>query len=470
MPTPDAIVVGSGPNGLSAAIVLARAGLKVQVYEAESTIGGGARSAELTLPGFIHDLCSSIHPFAFCSPFFRQLPLEQHGLRWIHPPAAVAHPLDNGVALLENSIESTAKGLGQDAASYTRLMNDPLNLLAHVLENGLTSVVRSPFGLTRSGLHALRSASALVESGFRTEKARALLAGLTGHSMLPFHKADTAGIVLALASAAHIGGWPFPEGGAQKISDALASYLLSLGGEIEPNHRVRDLRECEAKVVMLDVVPKHLLAMAGDRLPRMYSSVLRNYRYGEGAFKVDWALSDPVPWRSSEVARSATFHIGGTYEEIKLAEREPYFGRVAEKPFIIAAQHTLYDPRRAPAGKHTLWGYCHVPNGSTIDMLDRMERQIERFAPGFRDTILARHVSTPSDLEALNANIVGGDISGGAQDLPQLLVRPSVRYWSTPLKNVYLCSASTPPGAGVHGMCGYFAATIALRRSLGIIG
>jgi phytoene dehydrogenase-like protein len=449
--------------------VLARAGLKVRVYEAQPTIGGGASSAELTLPGFIHDICSAIHPLGYSSPLFRRLPLEKHGLKWIHPEVPLAHPLDDGSAvLLKNSLEETAHDLGRDGDSYVGLLHGPMQMLADVVERGIGSALRYPLALPASGLHALRSATSLVKSRFHTERARALLGGLAGHSLLPFEKAATAGIVLALAAAAHVGGWPLPEGGSQKISDAVASYLRSLGGEIETDHRVSDLAECDARVVLLDLSPRQILAVAGNRFPSMYASVLRNFRYGEGAFKVDWALSQPVPWRSAEMARSATYHIGGSFEEIRAAEREPWFGRLAEKPFMIAAQHTLFDPTRAPAGKHTLWAYCHVPNGSTADMLQRMERQVERFAPGFRDCILARHVFTPEDYELHNANLVGGDFTGGSQELSQLLIRPSLRYWSTPLKNVYLCSASTPPGAGVHGMCGYFAAALALKRHFGL--
>jgi phytoene dehydrogenase-like protein len=469
MGKPDAIVVGSGPNGLAGAVVLALAGLKVRVLEAEATIGGGARSAELTLPGFVHDTCSAIHPLGYSSPLFRRLPLQEHGLKWIHPKAPLAHPLDDGsVAFLENSIEATAKDLESDADAYANLLRGPTQILGDLLKRGISSAFRYPLALPVAGFQALRSISSLARSRFRTEKGRALVAGLAGHSMLPFDKASTSGIVMALAAAAHAGGWPFPEGGAQKISDALGSYLGSLGGEIETNYRVGDLGECEARVVLLDVSPRQFASIAGERLPSMYARVLRNFRYGEGAFKVDWALSQSVPWRNPEVARSATCHIGGSFEEICTAEREPWFGRVAESPFLIAAQPSLFDPTRAPTGKHTLWGYCHVPNGSTVDMLDRMERQIERFAPGFRDCILARHVFTPRDLELYNANLVGGDIAVGSQDLLQLLIRPNLRYWSTPLRNVYLCSASTPPGAGVHGMCGYFAAALAMKRHFGL--
>lgn len=465
----DAVVVGSGPNGLTAAIVLARMGLEVQVFEAEESIGGGARTAESSLPGFKHDLFSAIHPMAYCSPIFRTFPLEQHGLKWIHSPAALAHPLDDGSAvLLQESIEETIRQFPADAETYRDIFSPARDTLEAVLTQDpqllLIHVMRS----MKLGVEALTSASAFLRN-FRTEQARALIAGLAGHSMLPLHKATTTGIAMALATTAHVGGWPFPEGGAQKISDALASYFRSLGGNITTGVRVRNLRELpEAHALLLDVSPLALLEIAGQQFPRMFAKVLRHYEYGMAAFKVDWALSQPVPWKLREVAKAATIHMGGLTEEIEHSERQAWCGRVSEKPFIIAAQHSLFDPTRAPQGKHTLWAYCHVPNGSETDMLRRMEDQIERFAPGFRDCVIARNVMPPTRLEALNANLVGGDIACGQPDIWQMFSRPSVRLWSTPLEHVFICSAATPPGAGVHGMCGYFAAMVALKKRFGI--
>jgi phytoene dehydrogenase-like protein len=465
----DAIVIGSGPNGLAAAITLAMAGRSVLVYEASETIGGGTRTTELTLPGFMHDVCSGVHPLAAGSPFFRTLPLAQYGLEWIQPPAPLAHPFDDGTAVvLERETEMTARTLGEDAAAYRKLMK---SFVADwgILEEALLgppSFPRHPLALARFGLRALRSARGLAENWFQGERARALFAGLAAHSMLPLEQSPSAAFGLLLGITAHTIGWPFPRGGAHRIADALASYLRSLGGEIVTGRHIESLAELPAaRVILCDVTPRQLLRIAGSRLPEEYRSKLARFRYGPAAYKIDYALADPVPWRAMECARAGTVHLGGTIDEISFAERAPWRGDHAESPFVLLAQPSLFDPTRAPADKHTVWAYCHVPNGSKFDMAEHIERQIERFAPGFRDRVLARSVMTPLIFEDHNANLVGGDISGGANNLQQLLLRPTLRRYSTPIRGLYLCSSSTPPGGGVHGMCGYHAARVALKNS-----
>jgi len=466
----DAIVIGSGPNGLASAIELARAGRSVIVYEAEETIGGGARSAELTLPGFVHDICSAVHPLAVASPFFRRLPLAAHGLEWIHPPAPLAHPFDDGtVAMLERSIEHTSETLGGDAGAYRKLMT-PLAASWKQLAPALLGPMRwpqHPFALAHFGIRALRSACGLTERVFKGERARALFAGLAAHSMLPLEQMVTAAFGLVLGITGHQVGWPVPRGGSQRIADALASYLRSLGGEIVTGARVESVEELPpSRAVLCDVTPRQLLRLAGQRLPDGYRRKLARYRYGPAAFKMDWALDGPIPWKAADCARAATVHLGGTLDEVAASERAPSKGEHAEKPFVLLAQPSLFDPTRAPAGKHTAWAYCHVPNGSTFDMTERIENQIERFAPGFCGRMLARKVTPPTGLERYNANLVGGDINGGAQDIRQLFLRPTVRLYATPAKGLYICSSSTPPGGGVHGMCGHFAARAALRSAL----
>jgi phytoene dehydrogenase-like protein len=471
-PPYDAVVVGSGPNGLAAAITLAREGCRVVVFEANETLGGGARSAELTLPGFTHDLCSAVYPLAVGSPFFRTLPLQEHGLRWVHPPAPLAHPLDDGTAVvLERSVEETARGLGEDAARYRKvfapLVGDWEALTPELLAPA--HLPRHPFKLARFGLRAIRSARAVALGAFRTPRARAFFAGNAAHSQLPLEKLATAAFGLVLGASAHAVGWPVARGGAQSLTDALVSYLRSLGGEVLAGVRVRSVDELPAaRAVLCDLTPHGLLKIAGHKLPAAYRRRLERYRYGVAAYKLDWALGAPVPWRAEECARAATVHLGGTFDEIAASERDAWEGRHAEKPFVLVAQPSLFDQTRAPAGRHTLWAYCHVPLGSTFDMTERIERQIERFAPGFRERILARHATTPADFERRNANLVGGDINGGAQDLTQLFTRPVARLnpYTTPLKGLYLCSSSTPPGGGVHGMCGHLAARAALRSVL----
>jgi phytoene dehydrogenase-like protein len=466
---PESIVVGAGPNGLAAAIVLARAGLSVRVIEAASTVGGGARSAELTLPGFVHDVCSAIHPLGVASPFFRTLPLERHGVEWVEPPAALAHPFDDGsAAMLERSPEATVSGLGEDETRWRRLFGPLARDAGSLLEDVLAPlhVPRHPLLLARFGARAALPATTAARLSFRGARARALFGGLAAHSMLPLGRPPSAAFGLVLGLLGHAVGWPFPRGGSQRLSDALASYLRALGGEIATGRRVESLAELgDAQVVLLDVTPRGLLALAGDRLPERYRRRLERYRYGPGVFKLDWALDGPIPWRAEECRRAATVHVGPTLEELAASEAAPGRGEVTERPYVLLAQQSLFDPTRAPAGRHTAWAYCHVPNGSTIDMTERIERQVERFAPGFHERILARSALGPADLERHNPNNVGGDINGGAATLSQLFTRPVARVspYTTPLPNVFLCSASTPPGGGVHGMCGYHAARAALR-------
>jgi phytoene dehydrogenase-like protein len=467
----DAIVIGAGPNGLAAAISLAREGLSVLVVEARDTIGGGTRTAELTLPGFAHDVCSAVHPLGAASPFFRTLPLEEHGLEWIHPAIPLAHPLDDGTAaVLERSVETTGQKLGPDAAAYQKLMA-PLvagwDRLAEDMLGPLSIPPRHPFILARFGLRAIRSARGLADSTFQGEHARALFAGMAGHSMLPLERSPTAAFGLLLGITGHAVGWPLPRGGSQRISDAMADYLRSLGAEIVTGTPVESIDELPpARLVLCDVAPQGLLRMAGHRLPARYRRKLEGYRYGPGVFKLDLALDGPIPWQAEACIRAGTVHVGGTLSEIAAAERAVWSGQHPEKPFVLLAQQSLFDPTRSPAGKHTVWAYCHVPHASTVDMTGRIEAQIERFAPGFRDRILARSVMSASEMEVYNPNYIGGDINGGVQDLRQHFTRPTFRLvpYSTPVKGLYLCSSSTPPGGGVHGMCGYFAARAALRN------
>jgi phytoene dehydrogenase-like protein len=445
----------------------------VLLREAQETIGGGARSAELTLPGFVHDVCSSIHPLVPGSPFFRPLPLDEHGLDLVQPEAPVAHPLDDGTAvLLERSLEQTVTGLGSDGPAYRRLL-EPLvggwDRLGDVLLGPLIAVPRQPLALARFGFSALRSARRLAQERFEGERARALLGGLAAHSMLPLTQTASASFALVLAALGHRFGWPFPRGGAQRIADALASYLRSLGGEIVAGAPVVTLDELPpARAVLCDLTPRGLIRVAGHRLPSGYRRRLERFRYGPGAFKVDYAVDGPVPWSAPEVARAATVHLGGTLDELTASEAAAWRGRHARRPFVLLAQHSLLDSTRVPEGKHTVWAYCHVPNGSTVDMTERIERQIDRFAPGFGERILARSVLSPAELERRNANLVGGDVNGGAFDLRQLLARPTLSLvpYATPVPGLFLCSSSTPPGGGVHGMCGYLAARAALRRHL----
>jgi phytoene dehydrogenase-like protein len=468
----DAVVIGSGPNGLAAAITIAREKRSVLVIEAEPVIGGGARSAELTLPGFTHDICSAIHPMAVASPFFRSIPLVENGVEWIHPPAPLTHPLDDGsAAIMERSLEETGRSLCPDADAYRRLMEPFVRnyeaLFAETL--GPLRFPRHPLLLVRFGLRAVRSAQGLANAWFRGPHARALFAGIAGHSILPLDQRLSAAVGIMLGVAGHAVGWPLPRGGSQSISDAMTKYLRSLGGEVVANWRVRSLAELPpARAYLFDTAPRSLARICGERLPARFRRKLERFRHGPGVFKLDWALSGPIPWRAQECARAATVHLGGTFEEIAAAEKAVWLGEHPERPFVLVAQQSLFDSTRAPSGKHTGWAYCHVPSGSAVDMTDAIERQMERFAPGFRDLILARSVRAPTIFEQHNANFIGGDISGGVMDAWQLFTRPTARLvpYSTPAKGIFLCSSSTPPGGGVHGMCGYFAAKAALRLVL----
>jgi phytoene dehydrogenase-like protein len=470
MPDYDAIVVGSGPNGLAAAITLTRQGWRVLVLEAKAAVGGGMRTAELTLPGFHHDICSAIHPLGMGSPFFKSLPLADYGLEWIQPDLPLAHPFDDGTAVaLHHSLDDTAAPLGWDGSTYRRLF-EPLvtdwDKIAHEFMGPLR-LPRHPLAMARFGLRAVWPTKTAVRTWFRSEKTRALFAGMAAHAIMPLEWPLTAAFGLMLGILGHAVGWPLPRGGSQAIADALAALCTDLGGEIETNHEVKSLANLpSARAVLLDVTPRQLLAIAGDLLPSGYRRQLQRYQYGPGVCKVDWALSEPIPWQAAACRRAGTVHLGATLDEISLSERLVWQGQVAEQPYTIVTQQSLFDDSRAPSGQHTGWAYCHVPNGCNHDMAAVIERQIERFAPGFRDTILARHTMTTQDLQLYNPNYVGGDINGGVQNWRQLFTRPVARInpYTTPIPNLFLCSSSTPPGGGVHGMCGYHAAQAALRR------
>lgn len=474
--TYDAVVVGAGPNGLAAAITMAQAGHSVIVYEAADKVGGGSRTSELTLPGFLHDVCSAIHPLGIGSPFFRTLPLEQYGVEWIHPPAPLAHPLPDGSAvILERSIAATGENLGDDAEAWQRLFGPICSHWDAIAEGILAPFrplyqARHPFtslDMARFGLSAIQSARGLAERKFQGARARAIFAGMAAHSMLPLEQPLSAAAGLVLGSLAHAVGWPIPKGGSQTIVDALAAYLRSLGGEIVTGAEIKCLDELpSAHAVFCDVTPRQLLNIAKDKLPESYAAALHRYRYGPGVFKLDLALDGPIPWTAPECAKAGTVHVGGVLEDIASSERSVWRNLPCEQPFVLLAQQSLFDPTRAPAGKHTVWAYCHVPNGHEVDMTQPIEAQIERFAPGFRDRIIARHSYNACQMERYNANYIGGDINGGVQDMWQHFTRPTVRPdpYSTPVKGLYICSSSTPPGGGVHGMCGYFAAQSALRH------
>ncbi|HEU0236426.1 MAG TPA: NAD(P)/FAD-dependent oxidoreductase [Candidatus Limnocylindrales bacterium] len=473
----DAVVVGAGPNGLAAAITLARAGLSVRLLEAADEVGGGLRSGELTLPGYVHDICTAIVGTTAVSPFLGPrgpLDLARHGVEYVVPEAPVGHALDDGRAVvLERSVEATADALGRDGPTYRRLVGplvrDVDRLMPWIFGRPL-QVTRHPIAQARFGIPALLPNLALGRLLFREAPARALLAGLAAHAMVPLERPATASFGLALALSAHASGWPLVRGGTARLAEGLAAELRTLGGEIETGRRIGSLDELPpARAILLDVTPRQLLAIGADLLPDGYRSALERFRYGPGVFKVDWALSGPIPWRSPELARAGTVHLGGTAADVARVGRDVHGGTIPERPFVLLVQPTRFDPTRAPAGSHTAWAYCHVPNGSPADMTSAIETQVERFAPGFRDLVVARATHGAAQLEAHDENYVGGDINGGAQDLRQLFFRPIPQRnpWATPLPGVYLCSSSTPPGGGAHGMCGHLAARSALRREFG---
>lgn len=465
---PKACVIGSGPNGLAAAIVLAAAGLQVDVLEAESIPGGAARTLPLTLPGYLHDFGSAVHPLGVGSPFFSSLPLQSRGLEWIHSPAPLAHPLDDGTAvILERNLADTQRSFGVDGQAWIELVRPFVERWSDFIPEALRPVPmipQHPFLMARFVLHAISSARALT-SRFRSERTRALFAGLAAHSFLALTEPLTGAFGMLLAIAAHAVGWPVPRGGSQSLTNALCAHLATLGGSLQISARVESLAELSSyNLILCDITPRQLLQIADHHFSAGYERELAKFQYGPGAFKVDYALAQPIPWKASECLRAATVHLGGTFEEIAAAEAAMTQGKHPDRPFVLLSQPTLFDTSRAPKDKHTAWAYCHVPNGSTFDMLPRLEDQIERFAPGFRDCVLARNVFSPSALECMDANLVGGDISGGAMGVSQVLFRPTWRQYSTSAKKIYICSASTPPGGGVHGMCGYHAARKALAN------
>jgi phytoene dehydrogenase-like protein len=468
-----ACVIGSGPNGLAAAIVLAQAGIRVDVYEAEAEPGGATRTMPLTLPGFLHDFGSAVHPFGAGSPFFNSLPLADHGLEWIHGAAPLAHPLDDGTAVvLERDLEETERALGVDGREWRRLLKPAVVHWKDFAEDVLGPALRMPrhpLRMAQLGSTIFQSARWFAKSHFMKPRTRAVFAGLAGHSFLSLDRPLTATVGLMFATTVHACGWPIPRGGAQAIPRALAGHLRSLGGAVHTSRRIdaaafRDL-EAENELILFDTTPANLVAIAGDRIAPGFQQAFSHFEPGPGAFKVDYALSEPVPWRAASCRRAITVHVGGTFEELAESEDAVTHDRVAERPFVLVAQPTLFDPTRAPEGKHVLWAYCHVPNASAVDMTERIEAQIERFAPGFRDCVLARHVSSPAALEKMDANLVGGDVSGGALSLRQFFIRPTLHGYRTGAPKLYLCSASTPPGGGVHGMCGYHAAKTALKNA-----
>ncbi len=469
----DAVVVGAGPNGLTAAVVLATAGLSVLVLEGQNTIGGSSRTSSLTLPGFRHDVCSAIHPMGVVSPVFSRLPLAGHGLSWVAAPVPLVHALDGGRAVtLYRDLGDTAAELGaSDGATWTRMLG-PFAARHDVFFREILKPIRlprHPLFMARFGRLALQSSDALVRS-FRHEEARALFGGCAAHSCLSLDAAASASFGLALAVAAHAVDWPCARGGSQAIPDALAAHARTLGCDFVVDNPVRSLDDLpRARAVLFDLTPRQLERVAGPRLSAAYRRRLRRFRYGPGAFKIDYALSEPMPWRAAACRRAATVHVGGTYAEVAASEHATTRGRIAEQPFVLVAQQSVFDDSRAPAGRHTGWAYCHVPHGCDVDVTDRIEAQIERFAPGFRDTVLHRHVMSPAAMEAHNPNLVGGDIGGGANTLLQFLLRPFPQRdpYRTSNPKLYMCSSSTPPGGGVHGMCGYWAARSALRASFG---
>lgn len=471
----DAVVVGSGPNGMAAAITMARAGLSVRMVEANSTIGGGVRSAELTLPGFLHDVCSAIHPLGAGSPFFRSLPLAELGFSWIEPDIPLAHPFDDGTAAcLHRDLQRTSDLLGKDGKWYRRLLEPSVRNWEILAEEFLQPVLhfpRHPLVLARFGLPALLPASVLTKAVFTEAKTRALIGGIAAHSFLPLEAPISSAFALVLGAAAHAVSWPIPRGGSQALTDTLADYFRQLGGTVQTDCRMDRLEDLpKARASLFDLSAWQFARLAEDRLPLRYRRRLQNFRHAPAVFKIDYALSSPIPWRADGCRHAGTVHVCGGWNELAATEREAVQGRLSERPFVLVGQQSLFDETRAPTGQHTLWAYAHVPAGCDVDVSPRIESQIERFAPGFRDCILARHTSGPAQLERSNANLVRGDINGGAANLKQLLARPvlGATPYRTPIPGFYLCSSSTPPGGGVHGMCGYHAARTALRDLLGL--
>ena len=466
----DAIVIGSGPNGLSSAITLARKGLGVQIIEGQESIGGGLRSAELTLPGYTHDICAAVLPLSLVSPFFRSLPLHEYGLRWIEPEIPLAHPFDDGTAaVLYRSVAETADMMGRDGHAYEQLIGPLVKNHKNLLEEILRPLhlPRHPMLLADFARHALRSATGLAQASFITDKTRSLFVGLSAHAMMPLEKTATAAFGLILAVLAHAVGWPIVQGGSQRLADTMQSYFKDLGGEVITGLPISSLENIpDARTLLLDLTPRQIINLAGHRFPRNYCRQLEQYRYGPGVFKIDWALHEPIPWRATTCRQAGTVHLGGMLEEITASERAVSLGRHPDQPYTIVAQQSLFDSSRAPAGHQTAWAYCHVPHGSAIDMTARIESQVERFAPGFRELILSRHTLSAVDMEQHNPNYVGGDINGGVQDLRQLFTRPAIRIvpYSTPDPRIFICSSATPPGGGVHGLCGLYAAEAVLNN------
>ncbi|PTQ96574.1 phytoene dehydrogenase-like protein [Mucilaginibacter yixingensis] len=464
----DAVVVGSGPNGLAAAITLQQRGLSVLLIEGKDQIGGGLRTEELTLPGYRHDVCSAIHPMAAASPFFETLPLGEHGLEWIYPELPAAHPFDDGTAAsLQTSLVNTAVSLGVDRDAYLKLLQPLVKSWPGMAKDvlGPLSIPGRPLDMAAFGIKALQPATQLSKV-FKTEAAKGLFAGMAAHSIQPLGNMATSAIALVLMANGHLKGWPIPKGGSQNIASALASYFTSMGGKIETGRYISKLEQLpSARAVLFDVTPKQLLGIAGHQFSNIYKWQLERYRYGMGVFKIDWALAEPIPFCALDVRRAGTVHIGGTLKEIVRTEAETAHGHHPEKPFVLLAQQSLFDATRAPEGRHTGWAYCHVPHGSRKDMTEIIEKQVERFAPGFRERILARHTFDTGKLQAYNTNYIGGDINGGIIDIRQLFTRPALRRspYRTSAKGIYLCSSSTPPGGGVHGMCGYNAAQRVLK-------
>jgi len=464
----DALVIGSGPNGLAAAITLQQQGLSVLLVEAKKEIGGGMRTQALTLPGFFHDVCSAVHPMAVLSPFLKSLSLEKYGLDLIQPVHAAAHPFDDGtVGILDRSVEETAKGLGEDEKAYLDFMSPVVRDLPKLLPDllGPFPIPKYPFALAGFGLKAIPSAVYMADK-FKTKQARGLWAGMAAHAIQPLENLATSAIGLMLMAAGHVAGWPIPKGGSQSIANAMAAHFTALGGEIITDFEVKSFHQLpSAKAFLFDVTPKQLVEIAGDQLSSSYKTRLSKYRYGMGVFKIDWALSEPIPFKAEACRLAGTVHLGNTMEEIAMGEKITSEGKQSHKPYVLLSQPSVFDSSRAPEGKHTAWAYCHVPNGSTEDMTSAIENQVERFAPGFKDLIIGRNTMNTAQIEAYNSNYIGGDINGGVQDIFQLYTRPvlSLSPYRTSADGIYICSSSTPPGGGVHGMCGYHAAKTALK-------